>query len=62
MDKGKILIVDDERDLLFVLESRLKSQGYSVPGYFMEKDLVNIITICMLMVQLTRYLSMFLGL
>lgn len=30
MDKGKILIVDDEPDVLRTLEKRLSSSGYSV--------------------------------
>lgn len=30
MDKKKILVVDDERDVLVVLEGRLKKAGYDV--------------------------------
>ncbi len=30
MDKKKILIVDDERDALFILEKELAARGYSV--------------------------------
>jgi len=30
MDKKKILIVDDEKDALFILEKELASRGYSV--------------------------------
>lgn len=30
MDKKKILIIDDERDALFILEKELASKGYSV--------------------------------
>jgi len=30
MDKKKILVVDDEKDVLFMLEKRLTAEGYSV--------------------------------
>ena len=30
MDKKKILIVDDERDVLFILEGELAARGYSI--------------------------------
>ena len=42
MDKKKILIVDDEKDAMFVLEQELAGRGYSVISADNGKDALNL--------------------
>ena len=42
MDKKKILIVDDERDALFILEKELTARGYSVIAADNGKNALNL--------------------
>jgi len=42
MDKKKILIVDDERDALFILEKELAARGYSVITADNGSDAINL--------------------
>ncbi len=42
MDKKKILIVDDERDTLFILEGELAGRGYSVISADNGSDAINL--------------------
>jgi DNA-binding response OmpR family regulator len=42
MDKKKILIIDDERDALFILEKELASRGYSVIAADNGRDAMNL--------------------
>ena len=42
MDKKKILIVDDEKDALFILEKELTARGYSVIAADNGKDALSV--------------------
>ena len=42
MDKKKVLIVDDERDALFILEKELTARGYSVIAADNGKNALNL--------------------
>jgi len=42
MDKKKILIVDDEKDALFILEKELAARGYSVITANNSNDALNL--------------------
>jgi CheY-like chemotaxis protein len=42
MDKKKILIIDDERDALFILEKELAGRGYSVIAADNGRDAMNL--------------------
>ena len=42
MDKKNILIVDDEKDILFVLKKRLTSMGYSVTAVSNSQEALDV--------------------